>query len=721
MQTGRHKPTRFTESPLTVYDTVEWDPLEDFSDEEYDQEDLDPSFLEGLGHSTTRTLKKYGLGSIPTADGRVEGEEVGDDRVDISQSPQRLATGLVCQEEVFMMCTSQEDTFMSRHLWNFCEVTGIVPVHPGQSFDRARKVGEFKNLGFIDVPPLRILLDVMKGDRSHSSTAVGKATMLGSRSRTTRTEFSSDWHLASYLQDGYLRTSRSSEPKYLPQIMGGSGVRALYSNPTNLFLYTHAYRGGICERIYGSATRELRQSLASLEEKEVTMPILCRRLRDRQEYLHGTYAEKIFIPKKEYISSFGNRLPEPLIEASGGRNLFTAFENRLLRTRHVMTRTDAEREWEVTFQIRSRLMSRYNSTTTVNERQSFDRKRARSEFGSALNANTAFANLLQRKGTLEDVIHLTNTNFHVVKCGASHFTKWDADWLFYGGKSENFTIEDLSSAEDLFLRSDVSEDETMRVANIPLRPIIRNLKIVRTTTTVGLYQIGSGMFEWAADLASRLEEMRNRLGRPLTHLNALEEYQTSPEWVNDDTLLIARCLRDTSGRSGRTTPVLLVSGDKRLANQMSNTCNVQVIRVDPQSYISVCLGHKWDPMKELDPFVLASFLKPGTASSPVEFVYNDTGSIASQLVRVEEVTNDHLWIKTIITDPSQSISHMEKRSYKYLLSKADVLVGMKSMNHRPTYRDRKFRVPEPFGSESSQRRSLLASRSGSSKDWRSRI
>jgi hypothetical protein len=357
----------------------------------------------------------------------------------------------------------------------------------------------------------------------------------------------------------------------------------------------------------------------------------------------------------------------------------------------------------------------------VNERQSFDRKRARSEFGSALNANTAFANLLQRKGTLEDVIHLTNTNFHVVKCGASHFTKWDADWLFYGGKSENFTIEDLSSAEDLFLRSDVSEDETMRVANIPLRPIIRNLKIVRTTTTVGLYQIGSGMFEWAADLASRLEEMRNRLGRPLTHLNALEEYQTSPEWVNDDTLLIARCLRDTSGRSGRTTPVLLVSGDKRLANQMSNTCNVQVIRVDPQSYISVCLGHKWDPMKELDPFVLASFLKPGTASSPVEFVYNDTGSIASQLVRVEEVTNDHLWIKTIITDPSQSINHMEKRSYKYLLSKADVLVGMKSMNHRPTYRDRKFRVPEPFGSESSQRRSLLASRSASSKDWRSRI
>jgi len=100
----------------------------------------------------------------------------------------------------------------------------------------------------------------------------------------------------------------------------------------NLYLSVHAYRGGRCQRIYGSATRELRQALSSLERGEALMPILCRRLRDRQEYLHGTYAEKIFIPTRAYQDTYGERLPEPLIMASGGANLFTSFENRLLRT-----------------------------------------------------------------------------------------------------------------------------------------------------------------------------------------------------------------------------------------------------------------------------------------------------------------------------------------------------------------------------------------------------
>nr|WNA22212.1 MAG: RdRp [Plasmopara viticola lesion associated narnavirus 4] len=717
----RNNPTTFDKSPLTVYDVDEWDPLEDYED--YSDSvpgTLDLKFLEDLGMRTHDTLVEYGIPVPHPTVSRVEGEEVGDDRVDFSNAPERLAAGLVCQEEVCRMVTSKKDTFLSQHLWNFCEVTGIVPVHPGQGFDHARKGNDFKNLGFVDVPPMRILLDVSKGDRSHSSTSVGKATMLGSRSRTTRPEFSADWHLASYLQDGFLRTSRSSEPKYLPQIMGGSGVRAAFANAENLFLYTIAYRGGVCERIYGSATRELRQSLASLEEKEVIMPILCRRLRDRQEYLHGTYAEKIFIPDKEYISSFRNELPTPLIKASGGNNLFSNFENRLLRTRHVVTQTSAEKEWEVTFQIRSRLLSRYQSTNEANKRQAFDRMRARSEFGDALNANTAFANLLQRKGTLEDVIRLTNKNFLVVKCGAIHFTRWDADWLFYGGKSENFSIEDLSSSEDLYLRTDVSEDETMRVGNIPLVPLIKELKTVTTTTSVGLYQIGSGMYEWASKLASRLASARERLGGALSRDDTLPIYKLDPEWINDDTLIIARCLQDTVGRSQRTTTVILVSADKRLGNQLSNTCNVYVIRIDPKAYIGICLENTWDPMSELDPMVLTSYLRPGTVRNPVEYVYTDTGSVAAYLSKIQSYESGTMWIKHIESDPSYLPRLGEKRGYEYTLTSLGVPQGMQSMTHRPTYQERRFRNPEPFGSEASHRKSVLSSRSSTSKDWRQR-
>lgn len=714
----QRRPATFITHPLTVYETEEWDPfLEDF-DESLQVGSLDLDFVKNLGVCTKTLVCDYGLGDIPFTDSRVEGEEVGDDRVDFSNNPYKLATGLIVQSEVIKMVTSWRDTNLSAELFNFCEVTSSVPLHPDQSFDRCRKTGDFRDLGFIDVPPLRILLDVMKGDRSHSSTSVGKATMLGSRMRTPRSEFLQDFHLASFLQDGYLATSRASEPKYLPQIMGGSGARSLFSNALNLYLYVRAYRGGRCERIYGSATRELRQSLNTLEEgKRVIMPILNRRLRDRQEYLHGTYAEKIFIPTKEYADSFGEKLPPPLIKASGGANLFSNFENRLVRTRHLVTRTSAEREWENTSRIRERLLSRYTTTPESESRQRYDRLSARRQFGDALNANTALANLLDRKGSIEDVIQLTNDNFHVVNCGATHFTRWDAEWLFFGGKSENFSIEDLTSSEDMYLRTEVSEDETMRVGSIPLRPIIGDSKLVLTTTTVGLYQIGSGMHEWASELTSRLVKRRDVAGRPLNPDDALEEYQYSPEWVNDDTLIVSRCLRDTGGRAQRTTTVMLVSDDKRLGNQVSNTCSVHVLRIDVKSYIMLALHLQKPPLEEMDPDILASFCKKGTLNGPASYVYVDTGSVNAGLAKISEVDESNVYIKRTDSASYNGLSKM--RTHTYDIFKIPIRANLRTFLHVPVLKPKRFKSNDSYSGETTRRRSSMSSRSLSSqKSWR---
>jgi hypothetical protein len=192
---------------------------------------LDLKVFEDLGRSTRSVLTEYNLDSRHPASTKVAGEEVGDDRVDISLDPLRLSSMLVVQEKVMHMSTSDADTFISKSLWNFCEVTGGIPTSVEQMFHHCRKVNGFENLGFVDTPPLRILLDVSKGESSHSSTMPGKATMLGNRMRTPRSELLRDWYLASYLQDGLLRTSKSTEPKYLPQIMGGSGVRAPFGLP----------------------------------------------------------------------------------------------------------------------------------------------------------------------------------------------------------------------------------------------------------------------------------------------------------------------------------------------------------------------------------------------------------------------------------------------------------------------------------------------------------
>jgi len=710
----RGLPLRFTEAPLSVYDTETWDPLASLRHRERDQTDLDPDFLTGLGQKTYNTLVEYNVDCDSYHTSRVEGEEVGDDRVDFSLDPRKLATGLVVQEEVLRMVTSPEDTFLSAELWNFCETTSFVPLHQGQSFDKCRKVGEFDHLGFIDAPPLRILLDVSKGDRSHSSTSVGKATMLASRMRTPRSEFLRDWHLASFLQDGFLRTSRSTDPKYLPQIMGGSGARACFSNPTNSYLYVHAYRGGICQRIYGSATRELRLSLDSLVRNQVSMPILCRRLRERQEYLHGTYADKIFIPTKEYMTSFDEKLPEPLVRASAGSNMFSAFEHRLNRTRHVVTRSDAEREWENTLRIRARLLSRYRTTKETEDLSTFERRRKRSEFGDALNANVAFSNLLDRNGSIEDVVQLTNDNFHVVNCGATHFTKWDAEWLFLGGKAEGFSIEDLSFSEDLFLRKEISEDETMRVGSIPLLPITRKLAVVKTTTTVGMYQIGSGMLEWAEDLTGRLEQRREQLGRPLTAMDALQEYEKDPEWVNDDTLIIAQCLRDTSMLAKTSGEVILVSADKRLGNQLANSCGVAVYRIDPRDYLRWTRRPEIGPESERDPFVMCSYFTGRNTPKPVK-TYIDTGSVNAFLARMQTLDDGTATVRR--TTSSEPLLD-GRRSVSYDLITLDIPSSLRYFYHAPVTSQRRFKPIEPTYGETISRRSAISSRSMSSNNWR---
>jgi len=352
--------------------------------------------------------------------------------------------------------------------------------------------------------------------------------------------------------------------------------------------------------------------------------------------------------------------------------------------------------------------------------EDFERKAARRQFGMALNANTAFANLLERKGSLQDVIQLTNDNFTVVNCGATSFSKWDADWLFFGGKGESFSIEDLTSSEDLFVRTEVSEEESLKVGSIPLHPMIgRTVRQVMTTTTVGLYEIGSGMHEWAAKLTARLVERRKQIGRSLTPDDALPEYQLDPEWVNDDSLLIARCRVLTGGRAARSTSVVLVSGDRRLGNQMSNSCNVVVIRIDPTEYILYMAGLGENPLNEEKPQTLWEAAGRPTGNIVPTLTLVDTGCVNAFLARTH--SRDLNEVK--IYDPIRShggIHLDEPRSYTYRVTTVPSRKRVRCHVIWPVLKPKRFQVTDPLPTETGKRKQSLVSRSASSKDWRSR-
>jgi len=623
---------------LSFREEIVWDPLDYLCEEEEEREYCDPSVLTDMVQEADKLLQKYNLPVGPIT-GKIQGMEVGDDRVDISRgNPFPLALALVVQERVVGMKTSWNDTFISKHMWNFCEVTSVCPSMPDGSFDMARKTGQFSKLEFTDTVPLRIVLDVSKADRSHSSTAIGKAAMLGARLSTPRTELRSRLMLASFLQDGLLRTSRSSDPKYLPRIMGGSGVRPLYDNFRNLFLYTRAYRGGGYDRLYGTATEEIRNCLSQLERGNPVSPSLCFRLRDRQEYLYGTYKEYVLIPPTPREGIRSEELPQPLYLEQGPENRFKSFENRLLRSRLIVGRADAEREWERTQRVQS-ILREGDPVLEIQERERSKSLLIRTEFGLSLNANSQFRALLDRMANWSDVEKLIAQGWKPSTSGRTAFTLLDALWIFEGCKSETYTVEDLTRNEDIFVREEVSVEESFKVGGIHLLPVARRgILPQRTVSKVGLYQINNSMLEWSEDLLRRLKNVRDH--QPMVTSNDLiREFNLNREWVNDDSGLIGLAIVDYAGAT-RSDMAILVSSDRRLANQMSNQANIRVLRLEPKPLILLVPKEALNSqtvwtVEELVPYLgyFSNMISKWTK------VYVDTGSLSAAASRLEVGTD----------------------------------------------------------------------------------
>jgi hypothetical protein len=685
-----------------------WNPL-DFlvQDEKVDM--LDLSEIHQIGKRTAQIAQEQNV-TLTGRGTKVLGREVGDDRVDLSASPDPLCVTLVVQEDVIHMITSPEDTSIRKKSWNFCEVTSGPITDPTQGFDHIRKEGDFTNLGFNDSVILRIILDVQKGEgEEHSSTQPGKMSMLGSRLATPRRENRGMWMLASIFQDSMLATHKASEPKYLPPIMGGTGVTALFDNPNNVFLYVLAYKGGSYRRIYATACAEMQSYLYNLERGVQSAPVLCPRLREKQEYFWGTYAEKVFIPKLGGVTT-ADEPPPALYVATGGQNRYQNFENRLLRTRHVVTRKQAQVEWAHTRRLQSIFL---NLFPRIQDFDLIDKERSRTiraRYDGALSANSALQNLLRREATESDARKLMGSDaFYTLTVGRRDITRSDAEWVYLNGQGENYSLRDVTLSEDIFVRDEVSLEETFKVAGIPLRPFFSSgAKLRPTKVKVGLYQINQSMEEWSEDLLTRLKCARDRLGRPLRPHEVGPIFDEDREWVNDDTGLIDQCHRLASGTKA-SYRVALVSADKRLANQMAETCNVTVIRIHPQEFVRVAHSKGIELHSKTDPNFINEF-----GDLNCDHILMDTGSISAAAVRLTE--EDGILYNRTVLETGWSDN---TRFSKVTLTKVSQTRLVKQL-HRPVTRPKTWRsgsrpYESSYSSHSSWKNSVRSS--GSESSW----
>jgi hypothetical protein len=526
-------------------------------------------------------MSKYKLDNDLHVAKAIHGMEVGDDRVDYSEYPLILAVALAIQQQVYRMITSEEDTCISKRHWNFCEVTSIVPCDPKQNLEYARS-GSFNHIGYIDAPVLRTILDVQKADRSHSSTSVGKTAMMSSRIRTIRKESRTRMHIATWIQDGCLRTSHIPDPKYLHQLVGGSGHIPLWNVPENTYLYVKAYKNGTYDRVYGSAINELRIALSDMEVGRAPSVVLCQRLREKQEYLHGTYAEKVLILDRKTISQESTEV-KPLYKALAPLSGLRGVENRLIQTRRVMQGKDALVELQRT----QRILEALFNTNGVRESERIERIKnfqKRKEYEEALQGNSAFQRLLNRDASDNDVIDLLKQGFLPSVGGVVELTRQLIDFMV-SGQSECYTIDDIPLTGDVYLTSEVSVEATMRVPNIPLKPRYgsRAGKVQLTEARLGLWQVSKSQEEWADDIVEQLTLERARTGRPLVTPDVLPRFSERMEWVRDDTHVI----RDVINLTEKKPPgsVLLVTKDYKLCRRVAKTAGTTVIALSPESVI----------------------------------------------------------------------------------------------------------------------------------------
>jgi hypothetical protein len=281
--------------------------------------------------------------------------------------------------------------------------------------------------------------------------------------------------------------------------------------------------------------------------------------------------------------------------------------------------------------------------------------------------------------------------------------------VYINGQGEFFSLRDISLSDDMFVREEVSAEETFKVEGIPLRPyFLGGAKLRTTKAKVGLYQISSTMEEWSEDLISRLINERDGKGRPLDPHEVAPIFLENPEWVNDDTGLIGLCHEKTANQKGQQT-VSLISNDKRLANKMAETCNVKVIRISPQEFVRLASVRGIEINAQMETKFLKEF------GIETEHVFKDTGSISA--VSVDLTTEDG-------TNYTRKVHHTgwygDIRYSQITLSELKKS-HLRRQLHKPVTRPRLWRGgSRPYESVYSSHSSWKGSqthRSGSSISW----
>jgi hypothetical protein len=340
-----------------------------------------------------------------------------------------------------------------------------------------------------------------------------------------------------------------------------------------------------------------------------------------------------------------------------------------------------------------------------------------------------------KAGKREEHILMNDPNFRTVLTGAREFTLEHASWINLGLPSDTYGVRDLLKCQDMFLRSEISTEEDMKVSGIS-RLWLRNgvETITETRAEVGLWQVSPGLFNWAQNVGDLLKQERDLLDVETIPRSVVATiYLNNRDEVADDPLIIGKLLDKTqNGVPGDC--VCIVTQDRKLCAAVARKCGISVYRLSTYAIPLLFPGEDMEEKArslEGDWDFLGEYVK---FSEKPRIIYSmvDTGSLFEMLMKhtVTDIGEGRRLYSFQSTEFFQSHGGKRKEilSYELVRGKAlteTILYKMKDGNgnrllevHRPQKTVLK-KLPKfesyARGSDASSKRSTNSRRSRSSK------
>lgn len=276
---------------------------------------FDPNF--GLNHrqnnlcpdpqeivdKANKWLLRYGYNNLTDEDLFTDiqyiSSEVGDDEESASNSKAFIALQLV-NHELFGLKVSLEDTSISSRFGNFAEDLIVLPDGYGQTYLNARNTGRYEDMSFIDVPKIRLAVDIRPMRMDHSATNDGKAAMLGSRQQwiPLNSPFRGRYEMFNLFQDINLGLHRDKKFPYLPSSLGGYGKEPPFRNYMNFERFMKAFKQGTHSELIRNIVNRTINYIGALSRNEgpAKDPLLSHIVRFQSSFHDWIKGKSIYAP-----------------------------------------------------------------------------------------------------------------------------------------------------------------------------------------------------------------------------------------------------------------------------------------------------------------------------------------------------------------------------------------------------------------------------------------